>query len=221
MPFAVSFVGFHNTGKTTLLAAVAKELMARGLKVGALKSSKEERPHLERPGADTEIFWIAGVQKVAFWGAKEGLLRYHVPEKDDFSFWYYLNRFFPEEEIVLCEGFKKIRSLPKLEIVRPGGPEPLFAKGLPGLIAVISPQNLQTRLPVLPPDPKQIATFILERRPQRKAPATLLVDGKPVGLTRFVAKALAESVKGFVRTLRGVRDPKVIELRIDSFEDQG
>ncbi len=222
MPFAVSFVGYHNTGKTTLLAEVAKVLLARGFKVGALKSSKEERPHLERPGADTALIWQAGVQKVAFWGQKEGFLRYFVPEKDEFSFWYFLNRFFPEEDLVLCEGFKKIRSLPKIEIIKdPSAENPLFKQKLPGLIAIISPNPLKAPLPVLPREPSQIADFILKRRPTTKTSVNLLVDGKPVGLTRFVGQALKEAVKGFVKTLRGVKNPKIIELRIESFEDEG
>ncbi len=220
MPFAVSFVGYHDSGKTTLAVEVARLLLKKGLRVGVLKSSKEPRPHLERGLSDTNLFWQAGVAKVAFWGKKEGFLRFFVPEKDDFSFWYFINRFFPEEDLVICEGFKGLRTLPKIEVVKKKGLEsPLFRKGLPGLIAVVSDEPLETPCPRLPPEPEKIASFIKERLPKRRSPANLLVDGRPVGLTRFVSYALAESVKGFLRSLRGVKNPKVIELRIETRED--
>ena len=222
MPFAVSFIGYHDTGKTTLLAEVARVLLKRGLRVGALKSSKEDRPRLEAAAADTNLIWATGVGKVAFWGRKEGFLRYFVPEKDEFSFWYFVNRFFPEEEIVLCEGFKGLKSLPKIEILREDSPEPpLYERGLPGLIAVVSKTPVEVNLPVLPPEPEKIANFIQGLLPRRRPEVNLLVNGRPVGLTRFVAKALSASVRGFIKTLRGVSEPHLIELRIETFEDEG
>ncbi len=220
MPFAIGFVGHHNSGKTTLIVEVAKILLEEGLRLGLLKSSKEEKPHLERPHADTSLFWQTGASKVAFWGQKEGFLRFFVPEKEDFSFWYFVNRFFPEEDLVLCEGFKSLKSLPKIEVWREGrGEKPLFHT-IPGIIAVVSTSSLKAPCPVLPPDPKRIAVFIKNKIPAKKTQTSLLIDGKPVGLTRFVSRALAESIKGFLKSLRGVKNPRVIELRVETREDQ-
>ncbi|NPA49831.1 MAG: hypothetical protein GXO20_07590 [Thermodesulfobacteria bacterium] len=219
MPFAISFVGHHDSGKTSLAVEVARLLLEEGIRIGVLKSSKEERPHLERDFSDTNLFWQTGVAKVAFWGRKEGFLRFFVPEKDEFRFWYFVNRFFPEEDLVICEGFKKIQSLPKIEVWREGPEEPLFRRGVPGILAVVSEARLETPCPLLPPDPRIVASFIKERLPKKRPSATLLVDGRPVGLTRFVSRALSESVKGFLRSLRGVNNPKLIELRIESRED--
>ena len=219
MPFAISFIGHHNSGKTTLAVEVARALLKEGLRVGMLKSSKEKGPHLERPHADTNLFWQTGVSKVAFWGQKEGLLRFFVPEKDDFSFWYFVNRFFPEEDLVLCEGFKSLKSVPKIEVWREGLAEnPLFHR-TPAVVAVVSEIPLEAPCPVLPPAPEKIAAFIKEKMPSRRAVTSLLVDGRPVGLTRFVSRALAESIKGFLRSLRGVGKPRVIELRIETGKD--
>ncbi|AEH45057.1 molybdopterin-guanine dinucleotide biosynthesis protein B [Thermodesulfatator indicus DSM 15286] len=219
MPFAISFIGRHNSGKTTLAAQVAALLKAKGLKVGALKSSKEAGPRLEEGRQDTNLFWREGVEKVAFWGQNEGFLRFHVPEKNDFSFWYFVKRFFPEEDIVICEGFKSLRSLPKIEVVREDLPEePLYKEGIPGLIAVVGDKKSPYR--ALPNDPEEIAEFILSIKP-RPENNILLVDGRPVGLTRFVARALTETVRGFLRSLRGIKDPKVIELRLKLPEDKG
>ncbi|OAG27970.1 molybdopterin-guanine dinucleotide biosynthesis protein B [Thermodesulfatator autotrophicus] len=219
MPFAISFIGRHNSGKTTLAAQVAATLKARGLKVGAIKSSKEAGPRLEESRKDTGLFWREGIEKVAFWGQKEGFLRFHVPEKDDFSFWYFVKRFFPEEDIVICEGFKSIRSLPKIEVVRKDLSEPpLYQENIPGLIAVVGDNKSPYR--ALPDNPEKIAEFILSIKP-RKENNILLVDGKPVGLTRFVAKALSETIRGFLRSLRGIKNPKVIELRLKLPEDRG
>ncbi|WP_022853959.1 molybdopterin-guanine dinucleotide biosynthesis protein B [Thermodesulfatator atlanticus] len=219
MPFAIAFIGRHNSGKTTLATQVAKELKALGLKVGVLKSSKEPRPRIEESRSDTSRFWQEGVAKIAFWGKEECFLRFYAPEKDDFTFWYFIKRFFPEEDIVICEGFKGIRSVPKIEVVNENLKEPpLYQENIPGLIAVVGAKTA-TGYQNLPPEPAKIARFIMARLPRRET-ATLLVDGKPVGLTRFVSRALVESLKGFLRTLRGVKNPEIIELRIELPKDK-
>ena len=50
--FAVS--GFSKTGKTTTIAAITKELTARGLSVGIIKDSRCEGLTLDTAGKDTE-----------------------------------------------------------------------------------------------------------------------------------------------------------------------
>ncbi len=218
MPWAVSFVGPHNSGKTTLLQKLVPELVGRGLKVGFLKSSKEPRAHLEREGSDTRALRESGAEPTVFWGADELFVSLKAPPKDDFTFWALLERFFFDCDLVISEGFKGLRSLPKIEVLGREGEEPLFTR-IPGVIALVG-EMPSPPLPLFAPeDIRGLADFILKRRPQR-AHVVLTIDEAPVGLTRFVSQALAHTVAGFVKSLRGVKHPRRIELKIDLGENE-
>ncbi len=210
---AVALVGRHNAGKTTLLLSLIQEFQAQGLKIGVLKSSKEE--FSEAQGKDTTRFQEAGAEVVAFWGKT----RLHVSSpalpKDDFTFWTVLFHHFAHVDLVLVEGLKGLRSLPKIEVYRQGLAEgPLWEQGLPGLIACVGPRPAPGLAHFQSHEVSALAGFIRERLPKRQARAELVVDQRPVGLTRFVAEALWASVGGFVESLRGVKAPKLIELRL-------
>ena len=214
MPPAISFIGPHNVGKTTVVLGVLRELKNRGLRVGVLKSSKAPFTE-EKPGSDTERFREAGAEVVGFWGAERLVTWRKAPVKDDFTFWTVLFHHFSEVDLVLVEGLKGLASLPKIEISRKGQSEkPFFARGVPGVIAVMADHEV----PGLPcfalTDYRGIVSFILSRLPRRRPRVELLVDDRPVGLTRFAGQALWASVGGFVESLRGVHSPKKIELRL-------
>ena len=218
MPFAISFIGPHNAGKTTLLQALTKELKARGLRIGFLKSSKEEEAERERPGADTLLLKEAGALPSVFWGAKELALSFNAPPKNDFTFWSVVGRYFGDCDCVLCEGFKGLKSLPKIEIV-PQGQKEGFWTQVPGVVALVS-ERVFPDFPCFHPESiKALADFILAIKPLRKEKVTLLVDGQVVGLTQFVSQALAGVVKGFVQNLRGIGPLHSVELQIKFFED--
>jgi hypothetical protein len=53
------------------------------------------------------------------------------------------------------------------------------------------------------------------------AEVTLVVDGKPVPLTDFVARILSATVDGMISTLKGVPDrPSVVELVVRRREER-
>jgi len=210
---AVALVGRHNAGKTTLLRKLISEFQAQGLKIGVLKSSKED--FTPPPGKDTTCFQETGAEVVAFWGKKRLHISSLALPKDDFTFWTVLFHHFAHVDLVLVEGLKGLRSLPKIEVYRQGLSEgPLWAQGLSGLIACVGPKPAPGVAHFQPHEVSALAAFIKERLPKRRARAELVVDQKPVGLTRFVAEALWASVGGFVETLRGVKSPQLIELRL-------
>ncbi len=211
---AVALVGRHNTGKTTLLRGLVQEFKAQGFRVGVLKSSKEDAPS-DAPGKDTTLFQEAGADVVAFWGKKRLQVSAPALPKDDFTFWTVVFRYFAGLDLVLVEGLKGLRSLPKIEVYREGLTEgPLWEEGLPGLIACVGPRPAPGLAHFGPQEVSALAAFIKARLPKRKAKAELVVDERPVGLTRFVAEALWASVGGFVESLRGVKAPHRIELRL-------
>ncbi len=209
-----SFIGPHKVGKTTVLCGVLKELSRRGLRVGVIKSSKEASIS-EKPGSDTVRLAEAGAKEVIFWGqAKTVIFKDSLP-KEDLSFWTLVSRHFSDVDLVLVEGLKKLVSLPKIEISRREQKEtPFFRQGFPGIIAVAANYSVQGLPCFVLDDYQGLADFILSRLPKRHSKIELIVDGRPIPLTRFVEKALSGTIRGFLQSLRGIKDLKEIEIRL-------
>ncbi|MGE4560321.1 MAG: molybdopterin-guanine dinucleotide biosynthesis protein B, partial [Desulfobulbus sp.] len=60
MPPIVSFIGWHNSGKTTLCRQVVAHLKARGYLVAVIKSTKETGIAVDQPGTDTALYRKSG-----------------------------------------------------------------------------------------------------------------------------------------------------------------
>ncbi|QJA05671.1 molybdopterin-guanine dinucleotide biosynthesis protein B [Thermosulfurimonas marina] len=214
MPPVITLVGPHAVGKTTVGEALVRILTFRGLSVGVLKSTKEASGETDRPGTDTTRYRAAGAQKVALWG-REILVSYQeAPERE--AFFEVLFRHYSDCDLVLAEGFKGLSFLPKIEVARKEISEKLLE--LPGTIAVVADFRPETRLPVFEFEEKEaLADFISERLGRGLEPQVeLLVDGRPVGLKRFVREALAGTLLGFLSSLRGVSPQRqTIEIRLN------
>ncbi|MFW6079337.1 MAG: molybdopterin-guanine dinucleotide biosynthesis protein B, partial [Gemmatimonadota bacterium] len=141
-PPAVSIVGRKNSGKTTLLVALAAELKRRGRRIATLKHG---HPHFEidRPGSDTWRHKHEGAAEAVLMAssAKLALIADVVdgePDPRELIAWAFGGR---GCDLVLIEGYKH-GPFPKVEVFRRAehdGPihdprEPEAA----GLIAVVS-----------------------------------------------------------------------------------
>ncbi len=211
---AFSFIGPHNVGKTTVLVEVIKVLKEKGLKVGVIKSSKDPGPN-EKLGSDTSLYQKIGVEKVIFWGKEKLVLFQKSPLKDDFSFWYLIFSYFSHLDLVLVEGLKNLLSVPKIEVLRKDQKEPpFFQQGITGVIAVVADYHINGFPCFDIKDYTGIANFLLKRIPKYRSKIELIVDGRPIGLTRFVERALYSTIMGFIKTLRGVVEPREVEIRL-------
>mgnify|MGYP004683081617 CR=1 FL=1 len=103
--FAVS--GFSKTGKTTTIAAITKELTARGLSVGIIKDSRCEGLTLDTAGKDTYIHKQAGAQQVALRALNETDIMYTAR----LGLSSILEHF--DQDVIILEGFAKY-NLPKI-----------------------------------------------------------------------------------------------------------
>ncbi len=213
---AFSFIGPHKVGKTTVLCGVLQELSRRGLRVGVIKSSKEASVS-EKPGSDTVRFAEAGAKEVIFWGqTKTAIFKESLP-KEDLSFWTLVSRHFSGVDLILVEGLKKLVSIPKIEVSRQGQREsPFFRQGFPGIIAVVADYPVRELPCFALEDYQGLADFILARLPKRRTKVELIVDDRPIPLTRFVEEALSGTIKGFLQSLRGIKDLKEIDIRLRS-----
>lgn len=112
-PIIAAVSGVKNSGKTTLMEKLIRELGRRGLRAAAVKHDGHDfSPDV--PGTDSWRFGQAGACGYAVFSPERFLLvrRARVCEKDFFAA-------FPEADVILLEGFKD-SPYPKIEVVRAG-----------------------------------------------------------------------------------------------------
>ncbi len=171
-PFLIAFVGWHNSGKTTVAVQVAALLRQQGFRVGVLKSTKESGLAPERTGSDTSRYSQAGAMRVALAAPDALIVREHQKNgtnparRDPVALAHFL---FPDMDIVLAEGFKYAEGLPKIEVRREGITEAPVCGGASGegVIALVCDTPVAGNLPCFrSEDSAGIARFITGLREQ-------------------------------------------------------
>ena len=111
---AVSIVGRHNSGKTTLIVSIIEELVARGHDVGSVKHHHLRAFDIDVPGKDSYRHRQAGASETVIAGegqiARVRTVREDPRCKDIVST-------MPGHDIVLVEGFRR-GDFPALEVMR-------------------------------------------------------------------------------------------------------
>ncbi len=151
---AVGIVGYKDSGKTTLIQALAPELRRRGRRIATVKHSSHG---IDMEGKDTvkltesadQVAFVSPTESIVLWkGAKalEDILRY------------------VDADIVLLEGFKTEKTFPKIACLKG---EPQDRDLLDGLVlcAVGPGDEVQgLHVPIMDPhDIEKIADLVEER----------------------------------------------------------
>jgi molybdopterin-guanine dinucleotide biosynthesis protein MobB len=158
----IAFVAKSNTGKTTLLEQVIRELKNRGYKVGAIKHDAH-RIDIDHPGKDSHRLTKAGADTMLITSQEKlALIKKHenTPPLEEL-----IATYFTDVDIVLTEGFK-MSSLPKIEVHRKERSPTLLCRGEhhdPMLVAVASDEALNLDVPVLDLNDIIGATDFIER----------------------------------------------------------
>lgn len=170
MPFLIAFVGWHNSGKTTVATRVAQQLQAWGYKVGVLKSTRETGLMPERQGSDSSRYLQVGVERVALM-APDGLVIRGQGTGPDIP--TLARHLFFDMDLVLIEGCKRARGLPKIEVRREDRDDPpLTGTEIgPDLVALICDEaRPEDALPLFcSTDSAGIARHILALRARHRA----------------------------------------------------
>lgn len=206
--FWIQIVGTKDTGKTTLLEGLTRELVRRGRTVCYVKHTHQEPP-MDGPDTDTARLAQAGATVSILAGASS-TTAFRSSGKERIE-----NVSFREAlpgEIVLAEGFK---SVPGTKIAIAGGD--LDLESLEGVVAVVgaAPDGFEGRA-YEPGRVREIADLIeeLAEIPGDQTWATrVLVDGREIPLNAFVQDVLATTLKGFCSSLRDVDVERTIEVR--------
>ncbi|WP_179378971.1 molybdopterin-guanine dinucleotide biosynthesis protein B [Jannaschia marina] len=151
----MGIIGHKNAGKTTLTAALVRELTGRGLTVSTLKRT-HHAIDLDRPGTDTFAHRQAGAAQVILATDRRLAL---MEEVSDPTIEHLLSRLAPCD-VVLAEGWKR-GSHPRIEAWRPETGQPPLARADATIRAVAATGDPGVAQPVLPlGDIAAIADFI-------------------------------------------------------------
>jgi molybdopterin-guanine dinucleotide biosynthesis adapter protein len=213
MAAIITFIGWHDSGKTTLATQVVSHLKAFGYKVAVIKSTNETGITFDTPGTDTDKHRQAGADSILLVAPDQMVLQ---TKNTNLSLTTLAHRYFPDVDIVIGEGFKGARRVSKIEVVR--DPNQMLRNEVHGVIAVATDQDIAGDYVFRLDEAKEIAFFIRKRfLKDGEKPAdmvSLLVNGKKIPLKDFVQGALAGTVAGFIKSLKFSDDASEIELRI-------
>ena len=214
MSSIVTFIGWHDSGKTTLASGVVTELKKRGYRVAVIKSSNDSGIRFDNPGTDTYKHMHAGADGVLLVAPDQIVLQ---AGKSDLSLRTLAHRYFPDVDIVIGEGFKTERKTAKIEVCRNSDQQ--LRQKVHGVIAVATDlEGIVGDYIFRLDEAKEIAAFIEKRFLLREdggvEVAALLLNGNKIPIKTYIQEALAGTVYGFVKTLKINEDIKDIELRI-------
>lgn len=115
---AISIVGRHNSGKTTLIVKLISELVSRGLDVGSVKHHSHVGFDIDYPGKDSYRHREAGASETVI--AAPGQMARIKTIKGEVECCDIV-RDMPGHDVVVVEGYRK-SGLPTIEVMRAANP---------------------------------------------------------------------------------------------------
>jgi molybdopterin-guanine dinucleotide biosynthesis adapter protein len=165
---AIGFVGYSNTGKTTLIEKLIPLFRERRLRVSAIKHAHHGFD-MDRPGKDSWRYREAGAGQVLISTSRRWALLAETPEAPA-ALEDLLARLDPVD-LVIVEGFRSEGAIPRIEVRRATNTEPPLFSTDPNVIAiaadhVIEPAQRQRGGTVVPlldlNDATKIAAFVCD-----------------------------------------------------------
>lgn len=210
----VSIVGKKNTGKTSLTVKVIEELTRRGYKVGSIKHSHHTM-EMDKENTDTWRHKQAGSEVVVGIGSTTF---FNVRKEMDLNRLLFLIKTLDDVDFVVIEGFKrynypKIITSPDVRdeyTIKEVNSFTIDEKGIEELVDLIEERAHDIVDTLFANncgfnDGENIAREIREGNLSVEnlddVESYLSIDGKVVGLNRFVSDYLKQSVMGVINTL--------------------
>jgi molybdopterin-guanine dinucleotide biosynthesis protein B len=208
MPPIVSIVGKSESGKTTLIQKLIKELKSRGYRVATIKHTPQDVA-FDQPDKDSwrhiqagsEATMISAKDRIALIKPVDRALTveqiaHHIGEDSD---------------IILAEGFKE-SSVPKIEVHRKEIGPPLVSIRKRIAIVTDEPLTIKTRQ-FSTEDIKGLANLLEEGfiKPQQRR-TILYVNNSPITLTTFPRQIIRNILLGIAASLKGVGRVKTLNI---------
>jgi len=141
----VSIVGRSNTGKTTLIEKMIRELTTRGYRVATIKHNLHGFD-IDHPGKDSWRHREAGARLTVLASPKKVALIKDVDR--DYTIDEIRDRYVEDADLIIVEGYKE-NDFPKIEVFRSSLGDELPGKKQDNLIAVASDRPLGVDVPCL------------------------------------------------------------------------
>jgi len=208
MPPVVSIVGKSESGKTTLIEKLIRELKSRGYRVATIKHSPRESD-FDEPGKDSWRHIQAGSDATAVSSPDKVVLIKPVAQEatvDEVA-----SLLGEDYDIILAEGFKQ-GGAPKIEVHRKNGGT--LIEGLKKLIAIVTDEPLETRARQFSPEDTGALADLLEKgfiKPQSER-ISLYVNNTPVTLTLFPRQFISNVVLAMASCLKGVGEIRNLKI---------
>lgn len=160
-PPVAAIAGFSNSGKTTLLEKLIREMTRRGLRVGTIKHDVHGF-EMDRKGKDTWRHKQAGASTTIISSPRQiGMVKDVDHDHDPLE----LAALMPETDLILLEGYKSA-DIPKIEIFRSAVSRKLFCTDDPNLLAIITDSTHDVGVPCFGHDDiSGIADFLIRKLP--------------------------------------------------------
>ena len=157
----ISVVGISNSGKTTLIVKLVKELKSRSYKVATIKHSHHSFK-LDTEGKDSWLHTQAGADAVVV-ASKNivGMIRQTQQELPLTE----IIKSLQDMDIIIVEGYKS-ENIPKIEVSRTEISKELICKNDKHLIAVIGDKNPSIGIPFfhINDNASMIIDFLLQNK---------------------------------------------------------
>jgi molybdopterin-guanine dinucleotide biosynthesis protein B len=210
----LSVVGRSNSGKTTLLEKLIRELVARGRQVGTIKHHYHGPVTVDVPGKDSWRHRQAGARAVALTSPEMFFAVRDAP--GGLSLETIVHRALDGVDLVLTEGFKT-GPMPKIEVSRQAQGLPLLCGPEDHLVAVVADWETGTPVPHFDLEAVGLLADFIEREwlTEKGRPGLdLLVGGRRVALDARAEAVLARVVRSLVGDCQDLSGGPAIELRI-------
>jgi molybdopterin-guanine dinucleotide biosynthesis protein B len=207
MPPIVSIIGKSESGKTTLIEKLIRELKSRGYKVATVKHTNQTLS-FDEPGKDSWRHVQAGSEATIISSPDKIVLIKPVATEPSLE---ETARLAGEDyDIILTEGFKE-GDTPKIEVRRQGTTPPSVTKKL---IAIVTDEPVATKTRQFSPDDIKGLADLLEQgfiTPQRER-LLLYVNNTPISLSSFPREITGNILLALASSLKGVKEVKSLEL---------
>ena len=157
----ISVVGKSDSGKTTLLEKLIRELTLRGYRIGSIKHDAHSF-EIDREGKDSWRHKQAGAVLTII--SSPSKIAMVVDSDHDHTLDELREKFISNVDLILTEGYKR-GNLPKIEVFRSSLRREMLCTGDDNLIAIAGdPTEVPDGIPVFDlDDPSLLATFIEQK----------------------------------------------------------
>ncbi len=208
----ISFVGRHNSGKTTFLEKVISGLKGKGYNVAVIKHHKggfeidtqgKDTWRLAQAGSDVVV--ISSPDKMAMIKKpKQEMTLDQIQEMVQYGV-----------DIVISEGYK-FDNKPKIEVFRSEVSDKILSDEK-DLIALVTDRRFDIGVPQFSLDDADgVVELIIEKFLKNDAGTgvSLTVNGAPVAMKPFVQDMFINTISGLVAALHGTENAKEIKVTV-------